>query len=66
MARRVYSRDTQITIRIAAPLRAQLDAVAAQTGQTVSDLARDILTATMAELVVGLEDRQNEATHAQA
>jgi len=54
------NRDTRLCLRIAAPLRQQLDAVAKLTGQTVSELARDILINTLAE--VGLKD--DEATRA--
>jgi predicted DNA-binding protein len=55
-------RDVQLTIRIASQLRDQLDAVARLTGQTVTDLARDILVGAMVELVSGSKDEKSPQT----
>ena len=55
-------RDKILTLRIAGTLAEQLKATARLTGQTPSELAREILVCTMAEVVAGTDI--NETTNA--
>jgi predicted HicB family RNase H-like nuclease len=54
-------RDDQITLRVAGPLRAALEAEAAERGRSLSNLIRHILINHAAQRVAGEQSPQRDA-----